>query len=784
MTNEQIIDLDEEKPDVPELLPILPLRKIVVFPYMIIPLIISRPSSVQLINDVLLENRLIGLFAQKDPEIENPTEEDIYHTGTMGSVLKMMKSGEDQLRILVQGINRVKLDRVVQSEPYYVGDVSTLEDIEVESVEVEALMKAIVNQFKELVELTPHLPDEAYIAALNIDEPDKLADFIASNIQIDLEERQKILETLDVKERLDLINSHIFKEVELLRLSSKIQSEAKGEMEKAQREFFLRQQLKAIQKELGISEGVTAEIEDLREKIEEKLLPEEAEKKALDELDRLSRMNPASAEYSVARTYIDWILILPWLEGSEEILEIDEARKILDEDHYDLDLAKERILEFLAVHKLKDELRGPILSFIGPPGTGKTSIGKSIARAMGREFVRMSLGGIHDEAEIRGHRRTYVGALPGRIIQGIREAGTNNPVFMLDEIDKVGKDFRGDPSSALLEVLDPEQNFAFRDNYLDLPFDLSKVMFITTGNVLHTIPPALKDRMEILRFPGYSTQEKIQISRKFLIPKNLDFHGLKKKQMKISNAALKKMITDYTKEAGLRNLERMIARICRKTAVEVVRDKKHKTNVKKDNLVDYLGPEKFFDEVKALENQVGLATGVAYSETGGTIIFVEAIKMRGEGELKLTGQLGDVMQESAHAALSYIRACAKQYGIPDEDFEKFDFHIHVPAGATPKDGPSAGITMATALASVLTNRPVNKDIAMTGEITLRGKVMPIGGVREKALAAKTAGITRVILPAENKNDVSLIQEEHAEGIEFIFVKTVDEVLDIVLLDEN
>lgn len=767
--------------EIPEELPILPLRDIVVFPFMIIPLVVARPSSIELIDEALKGNRIIGLFAQRDPSIEKPAKTDLREIGSAGLVLKMLKMSEGNLRILVQGLARCKLQNYTQEEPYFKAKVERLNDFVIPSVHIEALKRSILASFQEMVELAHYLPEEAYITSINIEDPGKLADFVASNINIEHNSRQKVLELTDVAQRLELVNSLLGKEVELLRLGTKIQSEARSQMTEAQKEYFLRQQLKAIQKELGEEDGASAEIENLRKKLAEKALPEEVRQSAGEELERLSHINPASAEYTVARTYIDWILTLPWMESSVDALNIDEARKVLDDDHYDLDEVKERILEYLAVRKLKEDMRGPILCFVGPPGTGKTSLGRSIARALGRKFVRMSLGGIHDEAEIRGHRRTYVGALPGHIINGLRRASTNNPVFMLDEIDKVGSDFRGDPSSALLEVLDPEQNFSFRDNYLDLPFDLSKVMFITTANILDTVPPALRDRMETLRLVGYTIDEKVNIARKFLIPKQLTEHGLNKSNLSLTVPALKMMVNNYTREAGLRNLERLIARICRKVAIKVIKDKKYTIKVTPEDLEEFLGQRRYYDELRGRCPIVGMATGLAYTEYGGTLTFVEATRMRGKGELTLTGQLGDIMKESAVAALSYIRANAKRYNIDEEIFSKIDIHIHVPAGAIPKDGPSAGITMATALVSLLTNRPVRCDMAMTGEITLIGRVLPIGGVREKSLAAVQAGIKQVILPKENESSVEEISDEVRGRLKYIYVDNIDQVLKEVLI---
>ncbi|UCE27543.1 MAG: endopeptidase La, partial [Candidatus Coatesbacteria bacterium] len=642
------------------------------------------------------------------------------------------------------------------------------------------LQRNVLNLFQKVVELAPHLPEDAYIAAMNIDEAGKLADFIASNVSIELEERQAVLEAIDPLERLQQLNVILNREVEVLELGSKIQSEAKSEMDKAQRDFFLRQQLKAIKKELGEDDQYAVELDELEEQLLTKPLPEEVKEEAFRELNRLRTIPPQAAEYVVSRTYLDWIIALPWLEGSEDKIDIAQARKVLDEDHYDLDDVKERILEYLAVRKMKDEMKGPILCFVGPPGVGKTSVGRSIARAMDREFIRMSLGGVRDEAEIRGHRRTYVGALPGRIIQGIRKAGTNNPVFMLDEVDKLGMDFRGDPSSALLEVLDPEQNFSFQDHYLDLPFDLSKVMFITTANILDPIPPALRDRMEIIRLPGYTAEDKLHIAKRHLIPKQLEEHGITKRQVSINTAALRDIIDKYTAEAGVRNLERNIAKVYRKAARMIVEGDLKKVPVNSKNLAEFLGPRKFYKEVAGRKDEVGVATGMAWTSVGGVILFVEAIKMPGNGQLILTGQLGDVMQESAKAAYSYVKSRAKRMGIDPEEFKKSDIHIHVPAGATPKDGPSAGVAMATAVASVFSGLLVDHTIAMTGEVTLRGKVMQIGGVKEKLLAAVRAGIDAVIFPEKNEVDVDEVDEEIRNQVKVEYVSVIDDVFDIAM----
>jgi len=770
-----------EAVELPDVLPILPLRGTVIFPFMVVPLIVGRKPSIRLIDHAIRGDRIIGLFAQKDPEVEEPTPDDVYRVGTAGTILKMLRMPDGSARIMVQGISRMVVDEYLKETPYFTARVTKLVSAEKRTNKLEALQRNALNLFKQVVELTPNLSEDAHIAAMNIEDAAKLADFIASNLNIDLSERQEILEAVKVTDRLEKMTGLLNREVELLELGSKIQSEAKNEMDKAHREYYLRQQLKAIRKELGEEDQYAVEIDELEEKLLNKPLPDEVREDASRELSRLKTIPPQAAEYVVARTYLDWILALPWLEGSEDSLDIGHARKILDEDHYDLDDVKERVLEYLSVRKLTEDMKGPILCFVGPPGVGKTSVGKSIARAMDRKFVRISLGGVRDEAEIRGHRRTYVGALPGRIIQGIRKAGTNNPVFMLDEVDKLGLDFRGDPSAALLEVLDPEQNHSFSDHYLDLPFDLSKVMFITTANILDPIPPALKDRMEVIRLPGYTLPEKLMIAKKFLIPKQLAEHGLAKKQIRLSDAAIKTIVEKYTREAGVRNLERAIANIYRKTARRIVEEKATKFTVTARNVADFLRAPRYFPETAGRKSEVGVATALAWTAAGGVILFVEAIRMPGKGELILTGQLGDVMVESAKAAFSYVKSRASELGIDAADFTRYDIHVHVPAGATPKDGPSAGGALATALASIFSGRPVRHDLAMTGEVTLRGKVMPIGGVREKFLAAVRAGIPRVLFPEQNENDVAEIDDELRAKAEVQYVQTVDDVLAAALL---
>lgn len=779
MIKEEIKISDEIK-KISEELSILPLKGTVVFPSLIIPLVITDQRYAKLIDDTLMGGKVIGLFAQKDPELENPGSNDIHKIGTAGTILKMLRFPDGSVRFLVQGLTRIKIKRFIKEDPFLTARVEPLEDLIEESVEMEALNRTILELLKRVVNLAPYLPDDLQISALNTEDPGKLSDLISSNLNITLAQKQDLLETLEVKDRLKKLTLYLNKEVEVLELSRKIQSQAATEMGKMQRDYILREQLKAIQKELGESDERTQEVEEFKKKIEEAKMPQEAREAALKELDRLSKMNPAAAEYTVSRTYLDWLVNLPWSSGTQDNLDIKEAKRVLDEDHYDLEKVKERILEYLAVRKLKSDLKGPILCFVGPPGVGKTSLGMSIARALGRKFNRISLGGMHDEAEIRGHRRTYIGSLPGRVLQGIRRTGSNNPVFMLDEVDKIGQDFRGDPAAALLEVLDPEQNYTFSDHYLEVPFDLSKVMFITTANILDPIPAVLRDRMEVLELPGYTDLEKLQIAKKYLIPKELDNHGLKLDNLSFQDQALKKIINDYTKESGLRNLDREVATICRKVAKKVASDEVKKVELTSDNLHEYLGAPKFFQEVLERTSQIGVVPGLAWTSTGGEILFVEATKMRGKKSLTLTGHLGEVMKESAQTALSYVRSSSHKWGIPEDFFEKFDIHVHVPAGSIPKDGPSAGITMATAITSLLSERPVKPYLAMSGEITLRGQVLPIGGLKEKTLAAYRAGIKTIILSKHNEKDLEEVPEEIKKKIKFVFVETVDEVLGLAL----
>ncbi|MBN1894568.1 endopeptidase La, partial [bacterium] len=716
-----------EMPAIPEELPILPMANILVFPYVVAPLIISDEKRMAVINQALSERKIVGLFALRDKEAVEGGDR-LSTVGTAVYVLKMFRINDGSMGLMVQGLTRIQLIAVTQNEPYLKARVAMIPEEQAKSVKIEALRREVLDVFQKIVSLSPFLPEELGQAVANLEHPGRLADLIVSNLKIDVKERQVILETLNVEKRLTKLLGYLNRELELLKLGNKIQSEVKNRIEDSQREYFLREQMKAIQKELGEKDERTAEVDEIKARIEQAGMSAEARETAEKELDRLAKMPPQAAEYTVSRTYLDWLISLPWKKATEDSIDISHAKRILDEDHYDLKDVKDRILEFLAVRKLKESSKGPILCFVGPPGVGKTSLGKSIARAMGRQFIRYSLGGMRDEAEIRGHRRTYIGSLPGRIIQGMKKAGSNNPVFMLDEIDKVGTDFRGDPASALLEVLDPEQNASFSDHYLEVSFDLSRVMFITTANMLDTIPRPLLDRMEVLRLPGYIQEEKLEIAKTYLIPRQREENGLKRSQIRFTDRAIKKIISEYTQEAGLRNLEREIGTCCRKVARMIAEGSKHKVIVDAGNVHELLGPQKIISEMAQRKDEVGIATGLAWTPVGGVILFVEATAMSGGKGLVLTGQLGEVMKESAQAALSYIRSHAAKYGIPEDFFHKQDLHIHIPEGATPKDGPSAGVTLAAALVSLLTNKPVRKDFAMTGEITLRGKVLPIGGV--------------------------------------------------------
>ncbi len=762
-------------------LPLVALRETVIFPEMIVPLTVGREKSVNAINAAVAESSLIALVTQRRPEQEEITDPaDLYEMGTLAKVAQVVQLQDGTVRAIVQGQSRLRLKGFAAVTPYLRAEIEEIPDAKPAGLEIEALMKTVQAQMEEYFQSGAPVPPEAAVAARNIREPGLLADMVAYSPDMSTEQRQELLETVDIAERLKLVSTFLARQVEILELKGKIQSEVKSEMDKTQREYILREQLKAIQRELGEDDPQQAEINELREKVESSGMPDEVRTRALKEVDRMSRIPSASPEVGVIRTYVDWLVGLPWNVTTADNLDIKEAAKILDEDHFGLDKIKERIVEYLAVRALADTIRSPILCFVGPPGVGKTSLGRSIARAMGRKFVRMSLGGVHDEAEIRGHRRTYIGALPGRVIQSIKTAGTNNPVFMLDEVDKLGMDFRGDPSSALLEVLDPEQNNTFQDNYLEVPFDLSKVLFITTANLLDPIPAPLRDRMEVIQLPGYTQTEKVEIGKRFLVPKQLHNHGLNSKHMVITDTAFVSLVQAYTHEAGVRNLERELANIMRKVARHVVEGRKRKTVVDEKRLLEFLGPPRFeYGELEP-EDQVGAATGLVVTEVGGDIVAVEVTKMEGKEDFILTGQLGDVMKESARAGLSWIRAHADNLGIEREVFEKNTLHIHVPAGATPKDGPSAGITMAVAMVSALTSIPVRKDVAMTGEITLRGRVLPIGGLKSKILAAHLSGARLVVLPRKNKKDLRDIPDEIRKQIRLILVDSMDQVLEATL----
>jgi ATP-dependent Lon protease len=785
----------------PERLPILPLHETALYPKMVLPLVVMQGDSIKLVDEAMQKDRIIGLLvakseaataddanasdkdgageAESDSQAFDPME-NLSRVGTSAMILKMAKTQDNQTQMLVQGIGRFRVKAFDQEKPYLIAQVEHLKEKGAEGKEAEALVKNLVNHFDRVVELSPGMPPEVAVMAKNINEPGTLANMVASTLNVDAQKKQVILEIDDVKKRLHAVTRLVNEQLEILELGNKIQSQVKGDMEKSQREYYLRQQLKAIREELGETDDSNVELEEYRTKVLEGNLPEEARKEADRELSRLARMHPSSAEYSVATTYLDWITALPWHKSTEDNLDIKAARDILDADHFGLEKAKRRIVEHLAVRKLNPATKGPILCFVGPPGTGKTSLGRSVARAMGRKFWRISLGGVRDEAEIRGHRRTYVGAMPGRMIQALRRCDSNNPVFMLDEIDKLGSDFRGDPSSALLEVLDPEQNYSFSDHYLDVSFDLSRVMFITTANVLDTIPPPLLDRMEVLEMVGYTLEEKVKIANRYLIPRQREAHGLKARQFKITTGALKRIISGYTREAGLRNLEREIASICRGVAAKVAQGDADVVSVAVDDVAEYLGPIKRTAETKARTATPGVAMGLAWTPTGGEILFIEATAMKGQKGLTLTGQLGDVMKESATAALSYIRSHAKALEIEEDFFSSHDIHIHVPAGAIPKDGPSAGVTMLTALVSLLTHRRIKKDLAMTGEITLRGQVLPVGGIKEKVLGAHRAGIKTLILPAANEKDLIDVPEKVRNTIQFHFVSKMRDVLSIAI----
>lgn len=779
MREEIRIEPEVKDAPIPDELPVLAIRGGIIFPGVITPLIISTNRASKLIDDALVGNKLVCAVCQKNQEIEEAGPDDLHRVGSVSYILKMLRFPDGTIRILLQGLKRAEINQYTQKEPYLKAKITPIIELEKKDIATEARMRNIVSMFQKLSDLAQYVPEDLTTVVMNIESPSKLADFVANYLNITLEEKEKLLETYDPAERLSQLVPLLNKEISILELSAKIRDSVKGELDKNQREYVLREQLKAIQKELGETDELTAEINELKSKIEKAKMPKEVNEVALKEVNRLSRMSIQAAEYTVVRTYLDWLINLPWSVSSEDNLDIKRAKQTLDEDHYNLTKVKERILEYLSVKKLRKDSKGPILCFVGPPGVGKTSLGRSIARALGRKFVRFSLGGIRDEAEIRGHRRTYVGALPGRIIQGIRNAGTNNPVFMLDEIDKVGTDFRGDPSSALLEVLDPEQNFSFSDHYLEVAFDLSKVMFITTANLTDTIIPALKDRMEIIELPGYIDEEKMLIAKQFLIARQLKESGLDKRNISFTDQALRTIINQYTREAGVRNLEREIGSVIRKVARAYAEGNKKKVVITPKLVGKYLGPQKYFSEVAARQGTSGVSTGLAVTPFGGEILFIEATKMKGQKGLLLTGSLGDVMKESAQAALSYIRSNGKGFQIDEEFFTNSDVHIHIPAGATPKDGPSAGVAISAALLSLLKNKPIDPHIAMTGEITLTGRILPVGGIKEKIIAANRAGIKTILLPKENKKDLVEIPQKVKKNLNFKFVKSIKDVHSIL-----
>jgi ATP-dependent Lon protease len=778
--------------EVPEIISILPLRNSVLFPGSIIPIDVGRKKSVKLVEEAISKERpVIGIVTQRDARTEEPGPTDLYSVGCAARILKVIKLAKDNFSVILQGVSRIRLLEVSGQDPFMTAKVQPLPDAPSTDVELDALVMNLKDVAKRVIKLMPELPKEASALVDSVTEPGQLADLITSNLDVQVDEKQDVLETFDLKSRLRKVLQFLSRQHEVLKVREKINSQVQEEMGRNQREYVLRQQLKAIKEELGEIDDSGGDLDDFREKVVNAKMPPETEKVAMKQLERLKVMQPSSAEYTVTRTYLEWLVELPWAIATEDKLDIQAARDILNTDHYDLEKVKKRILEYLAVRKLKADKRGPILCLVGPPGVGKTSLGRSIARSLGRKFIRISLGGVRDEAEIRGHRRTYVGSLPGRLVQGMKKAGSNNPVFMLDEIDKLGHDFRGDPAAALLEVLDPEQNHTFSDHYLEVPFDLSKVMFVATANIMDPIPPALRDRLEVLELPGYTREEKLNISKQFLIPKQLGEHGLDQKpegqdagsRVTFDDAAVAEVIDSYTREAGVRNLERELANVIRAVAVLVAEGKAQPQEiVTVDRIPEFLGPQKHISEVAERTAEPGVATGLAWTPVGGDILFIEATKMNGKGQLVLTGQLGDVMKESAQAALSFIRARAKWLGLEENFLEKTDIHVHIPAGAIPKDGPSAGVTMFVSMASLLTGKPIRNDVAMTGEITLRGLVLPVGGIKEKFLAAHRAGIKRVIMPERNRKDVIDIPEQPRKEIEILFVKRMDELLPLVLTE--
>lgn len=775
----------EEQPQlkIPDVLPLLPVRDIVIFPFMVVPLFVSRERSIAAIDKALADNRIIALSTQKDSQEDEPDPDGLHKIGTAALLVRMLKLPDGRIRVLVQGLSRIRLEDIKQNDNYLEARIQKIDEPPLEKVpvKIEAMMRSIKEMLDKMTSLGKAIAPELASLISTIDDPGRISDIIVSNLDTKIENAQQVLEELNYEKRLELVSEIIKKELEVLEVQYDISKQAKTEIDKVQREYLLRQQLKAIQQELGEGNELADEIEQIRNKLKEKKLPEEAMEEAERNIKRLEKMSPDSAEAATIRNYLEIIADLPWNTFSKDRLDLKKARKVLDEDHYDLEKIKDRIIEYLAVKKLKSaKMKGPILCFVGPPGTGKTSLGKSIARALGRKFIRMSLGGVRDEAEIRGHRKTYVGAMPGRIIQGIRTVGTNNPVFMLDEVDKIGADFRGDPSSALLEVLDPEQNFSFRDNYLGVQYDLSNVMFITTANEIEPIQPAFRDRMEMISLSGYTIEDKLFIAKRHLIPRQMEQQGISSKDVHFSDKAILAVISGYTREAGLRNLEREIASICRKVATRKAEGRKGKTNITVRNLPKFLGPIKILPDAQMEKDTVGVATGLAWTPYGGDVLFIETLLMKGNGKLTLTGQLGEVMKESAQAALSYARANAGAFGIDPDKFSNNDIHIHIPEGATPKDGPSAGITLASSLISAFTGKPVNRNIAMTGEITLTGNVLPIGGLKEKSLAALRIGIKKIIIPEKNRKDIEELPEFAQKQIEFIPVKDIKEVIEKVV----
>ncbi|MDX9786625.1 MAG: endopeptidase La [Desulfobacterales bacterium] len=777
-----IIDEDDKEANVPNPLPLLPVRDVVIFTDMLLPLFIGREKSVRAAEEAVTQDRFLFLATQKDPHVENPGPDDIYTVGTVGRILRMLKLPDGRVKALVQGVAKGRVIKYVRKKPHYRVQVEFVEEKPMTEItlEVEALMRNVREHSEKILALRGEMTGDVGVILESMEDPGKLADLVASNLRLKIEESQQVLELFDPVERLRKVNDLLSREVDLSAMQAKIQSDVRDEISKSQRDYFLREQVRAIHRELGENDERAIEVEEYRKRVKKAKMPADAETEAMKQIKRLEQMHPDSAESSVVRTYLDWLTELPWSKSTKDFLDITHAKSVLDTHHYGLEKVKDRILEYLSVRKLNPTMKGPILCFVGPPGVGKTSLGQAIAKAMKRKFHRISLGGIHDEAEIRGHRRTYIGALPGRILQGLKQCGTNNPVFMMDEIDKLGSDFRGDPSSALLEALDPEQNREFSDHYLNLAFDLSRVMFILTANQTDTIPSALLDRMEVINLSGYTHEEKLQIAKDFLIPRQLKENGLKAKKIEISEGALSQMIEEYTSEAGLRNLEREIGTICRKIARKIAEGEKGIGKFTRSHLQTYLGVPKFIKEMDQEESQIGLATGLAWTQVGGEVLYVEATLMGGKGELIITGQLGEVMQESARAAMSYVRTNMEAFGAKSNVFDNQDVHIHVPAGAIPKDGPSAGIAMATALLSVVSNQPINKDVAMTGEITLRGRVLPIGGLKEKAMGALRAGIRTIIVPEKNRRDISEIPANIKRKLTFVPVSDMDQVLPIAM----